>query len=59
MNAAQSDFANVVRVPRFHQAPQRIQHVDVAANLDNVIVLPVIRLDRHDTGPPADTTLPD
>jgi hypothetical protein len=34
------DFANVIRVARFHQAPQRIQYL--SHQPANVIVLPVI-----------------
>jgi hypothetical protein len=42
------DFANVVHVPRFHQAPQRDQAWGTQA--DNVIILPVIRIARETFG---------
>ena len=37
------DFANVIRVPRFHQAPQRVQYLGLVDPLPgNVIVYPLI-----------------
>lgn len=37
------DFANVVRVPHFHQAPRRAQYLGMVDRLpDNVVVYPLI-----------------
>lgn len=43
------DFANVIRVAKFHRAPQRIQaHIEYApVDVTNVVILPVIRIDGY------------
>lgn len=57
---AHTDFSNVVRVPRFHQAPQRLQSINMGiVDPDKVIILPVIRIERMpDVSPVYDPRVP-
>lgn len=54
MSADGDDFRNVVRVPKFHQAPQRIQ-ARYAGGDSDVIILPVVRIERLDARRDSDT----
>jgi len=55
---AHADFANVVRVPRFHTKPPRPQPRGAGAAPATVIILPVVRIARA-SAPCPDPTRPE